>query len=91
MFKVGDWVVCLPGFNNLGYDNREDISEVGGSGYKEDLIFQIESITTNEYVNGYIAWKKQGSYGIYFRALRLATPWEIEHKQIQKHILYELY
>lgn len=90
-FKVGDWVVCMPGFTSQGHGSSEDIPDRGGSGYQKNLIFKIKNIDIYSKESNSVAWKTEGSNGVYLRSLRLATPWEIEHKQIQKEELYEIY
>ncbi len=87
-FKEGMWMVCLPGFNGDGsWRNKNS----GGAGWKEDKIVQIERFSEQqEDERRIIAWPISGS-GIFCQALRPATEWEIEHKQIQKDTLYEIY
>jgi len=81
--KIGMWAVCLPGFNT---SDRGEFK--GGCGYEEDLLFKISG--TYECDNEIIATGVPDG-GIWARALRPATEWEIEHKQIQKDTLYEIY
>lgn len=83
--KIDMWVVCLPGYNT-----DED---KGGYGYKEDFIFQCTNTPYNEEGGGgyLIASPGNRDGGVYVRALRPATGWEIKHKQVQKEMNYEIY
>jgi len=64
-FKVGDKVVCLPGFTEDDEgDNR------GGCGYKSGKVFEIREI--NSYDKLYpVAWPKDGNSGVYIQAIKL--------------------
>jgi hypothetical protein len=63
-FKVGDRVICLPGFTQS--DNGPDR---GGDGYKVGKNFIILRFSN---CNGYeIAWPLDGGNGIYTQAIKL--------------------
>ncbi len=67
-FKVGDKVITKKGFTN---ECNSGINPTdGGIGYKEDIIFVINSVSTSDKGNK-IAWYVMGSGGIYFQALEL--------------------
>ena len=82
--KQGMWVVCLPGYNTGDNGKLK-----GGGGYKENYIFQATHI--DGYDTESIAWGGRNGNGVYARALRPATEWEIKHKQVQKEMNYEIY
>lgn len=73
----GTWLVSLPGFTKDDYS----CTDIGaGAGYSPDRMFQVKFLA---HVDGKrpgsaIAFPMPDGNGIYFRALRLATPWEIK-------------
>lgn len=85
-FKVGDKVVCKPGFNK---EEIGDDSNGAGAGYvsgKKITIWRITEIQDGN-DNHFIAWPKdEGECGIYVHALRFDTPLEIEHEKIVAEI-----
>ncbi len=87
--KNGMWVVCLPGFNtDGGWRNGKS----GGAGWNENRVVKIINFgDVTSPVEQIIAWPEGGGSGIFCQALRPATKWEIEHKQVQKDILYEIF
>ena len=71
IYKAGDIVVCLPGFNTY----KETILGSGaGSGYEEGRMVNVL-----KYDENYIVWPAPAGSGIFKHALRLATEHEIKY------------
>ena len=88
-FKVGDIVICIPGFN---YDT-------GGALYEEGLIFKITNVNPNERggVSLYVLWSN--GKGVWSDAVRFTNFYEEEQynkgiknlKDIQKLEMFPVY
>lgn len=65
-YKVGDKVICLPGFNTDGDWKSE---QSGGGGWKEGKVLIINRISPN---NGHneVLWPKEGR-GVFSQAVKL--------------------
>ena len=89
-YAEGVWLVCLPGFIK-----KEDEGKYrGGGGYIENLVFKIGGISEagrGEEGLETVYWGAFDGNGVYERAVRLATQWEIEHGEVQLIPDYEIY
>jgi hypothetical protein len=66
-YKVGDKVICLPGFNR---DGNWKSDKSGGGGWEEGRVYTIKSIDHN---NGYneVLWPKCDGSGVFTQAVTL--------------------
>ena len=79
VYKSGDIVVCIEGF-----DNRSNGSIYGGAGYIPNLCFKVKrSNQDSEGIRNAILWKTDTDNGVYEKAVRLATK-EEENKFNEK-------
>jgi hypothetical protein len=76
-YKVGDIVMCLPGFKNMCNcsNNVSTNMNYGGAGYESGLVFEIISIDDYSPSRN-VLWRN--SLGVYDNAVRYATQKEIE-------------
>jgi hypothetical protein len=63
-YKVGDKVVCVPGYQCR---NSSD-NNYGGLGYEPNKVFVIRGI------NGDVLWPRGGGHGIYVHVVTLWEP-----------------
>jgi hypothetical protein len=71
-FKVGDIVICKPGFTTEGHSSS-DIHYVnhGGSGYVNGRIFEIRDIDNYKYEQVLWPWDGGDGGGVYSGAVEL--------------------
>lgn len=78
-FKVGDIVICKPGFNASDM-NRLGLPK-GGYGYKKGFVFKINHITESD-INC-ILWPSTGASGVHAQAVELYA-WTMLTKREKK-------
>jgi hypothetical protein len=72
-YKVGDKVICIPGY----CDTRSGDSTYGGLGYGPNKVFVIRGF------DGDVLWPQGGGHGVYVYAVRLYEPISI-NRNIKK-------
>jgi len=78
-FKVGDRVICVPGFSNEGTGNYDLL--YGGHGYEQGKAFIIVGITINNQRN--VIWSEDLIGGVFEDAIRIYEPIK-PYKHIKK-------
>ena len=68
-FKVGDVVICKPGFTNSDFDSLGEPR--GGAGYKPGFVFTVGHRTLTYGSRELILWPNIGGSGVYANAVRL--------------------
>lgn len=78
-FKVGDEVICIPGFTTINEDKYNEYGGYGGYGYKKGRIFTITKIDLNpkNFLN--VMWNNENK-GVYQKALQLYKKREVEYE-----------
>jgi len=68
-FKIGDEVICIPGFES---ESNGKGPKYGGAGYSPEYKFIVHRITDTSN-QGNVAWESGRHVGVYVKALKLIS------------------